>query len=74
MKDVAQQSGGESVATVVGDAAKQAMKTAAGMTQAATDMARAATPALARAPAKKAPARKSAARKAPARKKSTPAR
>src|SRR4051794_2297756 len=33
MKDVAQQTGGENVATVVGDAAKQAMKTAAGMTQ-----------------------------------------
>ncbi|MDB5953924.1 PhaM family polyhydroxyalkanoate granule multifunctional regulatory protein [Ramlibacter sp.] len=69
MKDVAQQTGGEATASAVGDATKQAMKTAAGMTRAATDLARAATPASPRAPARKAAARKSAPRK-----KSTPSR
>jgi len=71
MKDAAQHSGGEAAATAVGDAARQAMKTAAGMTQAATEMARAATPAAAPA---RAAAKKPAARKSPARKKPAPAR
>jgi len=70
MKDVAQQAGGEGAATVMGDATRQAMKTAAGMTQAATDIARAATPGKARTPAKKAASRKAAA----PRKKTAPPR
>jgi hypothetical protein len=69
MKDVAQHTAGDQAATVVGDAARQAMETAAGMRQAATDMARATSPAPARAPARKAAARKTAPRK-----KSAPAR
>ena len=75
MKDTAQQAAAQAAATAVGDATRQAMKTAAGMTQAATDMARAASTgstastASTRAAAKKAPARKSAPRK-----KSAPAR
>ena len=63
MRDVAQHTGGEAAATAVGDAARQAMETAAGVTQAATDMARAVKPAARRAPAKKAAPRKSAPRK-----------
>ena len=63
MQDAAQQSGGQSAATMVGDTARQAMNAAAGMGQAVTDMAKAATNAGKGAAAKKAPARKSAPRK-----------